>query len=79
MKKIDRHTYWTNCAATLFLSIGLNASAQSDLSDPINRPLFDDDSTLAVTIEGPLNTVMRNRDETEEFPATFKYSSADGT
>jgi len=26
-----------------------------------------------------LNTVMRNRDETEEFPALFKFSNADGT
>ena len=73
------HSCWACCATTLFLSIGLTANAQSDTSGSIHRPLFDDDSTLAVTIEGPLNTIMRNRDETEEFPATFKYSSADGT
>jgi hypothetical protein len=63
----------------MFLSISLIASAQSDDSGPVHRPLFDDDSTLAITIEGPLNTVMRNRDETEEFPALFKFSNADGT
>lgn len=79
MIKINRHAYWTCCAATLFLSIGLNASAQSDTTGPINRPLFDDDSTFAVTIEGPLKTIMRNRDETEEFPATFRYTNAEGT
>ena len=79
MKKINRHPFSTCCIAMLFLSISLNSNAQSDTSGPINRPLFDDDSTLAVTIEGPLNTIMRNRDETEEFPATFKYSNADGT
>ena len=79
MPMIFPHPYWTCCAATLFLSIGLNAKAQSDISGSINRPLFDDDSMLAVTIEGPLNTIMRNRDETEEFPATLKYSNRDGT
>jgi hypothetical protein len=79
MKKINRHTYWTCCAAMMFLSISLNAGAESDDSGPVHRPLFDDDSTLAITIEGPLNTVMRNRDETEEFPALFKFSNADGT
>ena len=79
MTKINRHTYLTCCAATMFLSISLNASAQSADSAPVHRPLFDDESTLAVTIEGPLNTVMRNRDEAEEFPAIFKYSNADGT
>ncbi len=79
MKKINRHTYWTCCAATMFLSISLNAIANPDDSGSVHRPLFDDDSTLAVTIEGPLNTVMRNRDEVDEFPAIFKYSNADGT
>ena len=73
------HSCWACCAATLLLSIGLTANAQSDTSGSIHRPLFDDDSTLAVTIEGPLRTIMRNRDETQEFPATFKYSDADGT
>ena len=79
MKKTNRHTYWTCCATAMFLSIGLNASAQSDDSGPVHRPLFDDDSTLAITIEGPLKTVMRNRDEEEEFPAILKFSNADGT
>ncbi len=79
MKKIKRHTYWTCCAATMSLSIGLNASAESDDSGSVQRTLFDDDSTIAVTIEGPLNTVMRNRDEVDEFPAIFKYTNADGT
>ena len=63
----------------MFLSISLNAIANADDSGSVHRPLFDDDSTLAVTIEGPLNTVMRNRDEVDEFPAIFKYSNADGT
>ncbi len=79
MIKNNRHTYWTCCAATLFLLIFLNASAQSDLSNPNSPPLFNDDSTLAVTIAGPLTTIMRKRDDTEEFPATFKYLNAHGT
>ncbi len=78
MKKSTCHTYWTGCGATLFLVISLNASAQSDFSDPIHRPLFDDDSTLAVTIEAPLKTVMKNRDGPDEFSATLKYVNADG-
>ncbi len=78
MKKISRHTYSTCCAVTLFLSISLNANAQSDDSGPKHRPLYDDDSTLAVTIEGPLQTLMRKRDASEEFPAIFKYADADG-
>ena len=79
MKKINRHTFSTCCVATLFLSISLNSNAQSDDSGSVNRPLFDDDSTLTMTIQGPLKTVMRNRDETEEFPAIIKLSNADGT
>ena len=63
----------------MFLSISLNARAESDDSGSVQRPLFDDDAIIAVTIEGPLNTVMRNRDEVDEFPAIFKYSNADGT
>lgn len=50
-----------------------------DASGSIQRLLFDDDLTLAVTIEGPLHTIMRNRDDTAEFPATFRYSNSDGT
>lgn len=79
MKKINRHSYSTCCAAILFLSISLNANAQSADSGPKHRPLFDDDSILAVTIEGPLKTLMRKRDESVEYPAIFKYADADGT
>ena len=79
MKIANRHTYWTCFAVTMFLSISLNVRAESVPSDPIHRPLFADDSTLAVIIEGPFKIVMRNRDETKEFPAVMKYSNADGT
>jgi hypothetical protein len=63
----------------MFLLIGLKASAQSDGSAPVHRPLFDDEATLAITIEGPLKTIMRTRDESEEYPSIFKYTDADGT
>ena len=79
MNNTARHTYWTCCAATMFLFIGMNANAQSDDSGPIHRPLYDDDSTLAVTIEGPLRTLIRKRDESVEYPSIFKYTDADGT
>lgn len=79
MNKIKRHIYLTCCVATMFLSIAPNANAQSDDSGPVHRPLFDDDSMLTVTIEGPLKTIMRKRDESEEYPAIFRYTNADGT
>lgn len=72
MYNINRHIYWTCCIAVLFLLIGQNAGAKT-------RPLFTGDSTIAVTIEGPFRTIMRNRDETHEFPAILKYTGADGT
>jgi hypothetical protein len=62
----------------LFLFPGQPASAQSETTDSVTRPLFISDSTLAITIEGPFSTIMRNRDEAEEFPATLKYSNAEG-
>jgi len=78
MKKIKRHTYLTCCIATMFLSISLNSYAQSDDSGPVHRPLFDDGSMLAVTIEGPLKTINRKRDESEEYPGILRYTDADG-
>jgi hypothetical protein len=79
MKKPNRHAFWTCCAAALFLSFGLGVNALADDSGSVHRPLFDDESTIAVTIEGPLNMLMRNRDELEELPGTLKYVDADGT
>ena len=79
MKKFNRWINWRCCAAMLFLIVGQKTSAQSDTSGLVNRPLFTSDSTIAVTIEGPFQTIMRNRDEAEEFPATLKYTAANGT
>lgn len=63
----------------MFLSIGFNVSAQSEDSGAKHRPLYDDDSMLAMTIEGPLHTLMRKRDESEEYPGILKYADPDGT
>jgi len=79
MIKINRHIYLTCCLAALFLSIGLNASAQTEDSGPIHRPLFNDDSVFVLTIEGPLQTIMRKRDESEEYTSILRYTDADGT
>lgn len=79
MSRNNRHTYWTCFAATMFLSIAVDVRAQSSDSDPVNRPLFGHDSIIAVTIEGPLTTIMRKRDESEEHPSIFRYTDADGT
>jgi hypothetical protein len=79
MIKTNRHAYLTCCVATMFLSIAFGASAQTDDSGPVHRPLFDDDSVLTVTIEAPLRTIMRNRNNPEEHPAIFRYTRADGT
>jgi hypothetical protein len=78
MKKNNRHIVWTSCAAMLFLLIGQNSAAQSDISGRVTRPLFTSESTLAISIEAPFKTIMRDRDETEQYPATLKYSDADG-
>lgn len=79
MKKIIARLNWTCCAALLFLSILLYAGANSAASTPVVRPLFTADSIIPVTIEGPLRSIMRNRDEPEEFPATFRFVAEDGT
>lgn len=79
MKKFNRSINWTGCVATMILSISLNASAQSEEPGSKHRPLYDDESVLPVTIEGPLQTIMREREVREEYPAIFKYADADGT
>ncbi len=79
MHKINPCINWTCCVAMLFLLIGQKAGAQSDTSAVVIRPLFTSDSTLAITIEGPLKKIMRKRDEAEQFPATLKYADANGT
>jgi hypothetical protein len=75
----NRHTILTCCIATMFLTIGPDVHAQDDDSGPVHRPLFDEDSIIAVTIEAPLTTIMRKRDESEEYPSVFKYTDTDGT
>ncbi len=79
MNIITWYFSWTCCVVMLFLLVGQQAIAQSDTSSSVDRPLFTSDSTLAITIEGPITTVMRNRDETEEYPAALKFTDADGT
>ena len=44
-----------------------------------NEPLFADDSTLEVTLEAPIQQLMRERDETTEQPGKLRYVEADGT
>ena len=79
MNKNNRHIDWTCCTAILFLLIGQNSAAQTDESGRITRPLFTSDATLPITIEAAFKTIMRDRDETEEYPATLKYVAEDGT
>jgi len=78
MNKNNRHIGWTYCAAMLFLLVGQNSVAQDDNSDRVTRPLFTSNSTLAITIEAPFKTIMRDRDETEEYPAVLKHVAEDG-
>ena len=79
MNKNKRHIYLTRNVAALFLSFSLNVYAQADASASKERPLFNEDSTLAVTIEGPLQTIMRNRDDPKEAPGKLSYTDSDGT
>ena len=72
MRKISGHIILT-CVAALMLPLVASTAC------PAEFPLFSDESTLAVRITGPLSTIMRNRDEEEEYPATLSYSDAEGT
>jgi hypothetical protein len=74
MRKFQRQINCACCFVLLFLLIEQNAMAQSDTADLLSRPLFAGDSTIEITIEGPLKTIMQNRDEAEEFPATLRYT-----
>lgn len=42
-------------------------------------PLFEDDSMLTVTLEGPLNTLMRKRSKDKDLPFTLTFAGDDGS
>lgn len=59
--------------AILLLSAG-TANAQDDTT----RPLFADDSTLALTIEAPFRRLARNTDDRRELDGVVRYRDANG-
>jgi hypothetical protein len=65
----------------VFIAFAPCAEAQQDASDGAssNAPLFAHHAPLAVTIEGPLKTLMWDRPEDEYLEGKFSYEKDDGT
>ena len=61
----------------VILSIGVSSGARpQDIAD--TRPLFYDDSSLALTIEGPFERLTRERHDRPELDGVVRYTDADG-
>lgn len=68
-----RRTY----LVAVILSIGISSGARSqDIVEA--RPLFYDDSSLALTIEGPFERLTRERYDKPELDGVVRYTDADG-
>ena len=65
------------CLFAVSLSIAFSSGARTqDIADA--RPLFYDDSSLALTIEGPFERRTRERHEKPELDGVVRYTDADG-
>jgi len=67
----------TGFAFAAFLVVFAATGGEARAKDGL--PLFADKSTLAVTIEGPISTLIRTRDDEEYLDGLFRYTEADGT
>lgn len=66
---------WTHWIALMFLSSqGIVIAGATEVD-----PLFAAHSTLEVTLEAPLQELMRERDESSELPGKLRYVEAGGT
>jgi hypothetical protein len=61
----------------VFLAAAAQQVSQTGAQDR-NQPLFADQATLAVRIEAPFTTLMRERSDTEEYDGTLAYTDAAG-
>ena len=63
----------------LFLLIAavLSPASVAD-AQTTSSPLFADESTLAITIEGPITTLVKERSNDEYYQGLLKYQDADG-
>ena len=60
------------------LSLGFTASALAQEIEP-RDPLFAADSVLHVTLEAPINTIVRERSVDQQYPAKLRYTNEDGS
>ena len=65
----------TTIVFAMFTFVSADVAAQS----PGAQPLFSDDSELAVRIEAPMETLMRERPDEEYLDGKFSFSANDGT
>ena len=61
--------------SVILLLVGVGAS---NAQDPVDRPLFTDDSTLELTIEGPIRQLRRDGAERPERDGLVRYLDAEG-
>lgn len=65
-------------AILLAFSTAVNATENEPAVNGRVAPLFASDSPLAVTIEAPLTTLMKERPDEEYLSGTFSFTEADG-
>lgn len=76
MKPAITYSIWTRTGQAMFLLIcGLLRPAEVLAEDA--APLFAGESLIEATIEGPLFTLMNERDEANEYEGTFSYLDTD--
>ena len=75
MSAVRTSVVLTVIAFTMFTFVATESAAQS----PGAEPLFSDDSVLAVRIEAPIETLMRERPDEEYLDGKFSYQAADGS
>ncbi len=59
------------------LALSLLPLHAAEAAEP--APLFQDDSVLAITLKGPITTLMRERPDDEELPVSLTFPGADGS
>lgn len=62
-----------------FLLVPLLSPAAFAADTEPSLPLFSDDATLAITIEGPVSTMIRERSNDEYYQGLLRYQADDGT
>ena len=66
---------WTDVSTAALLLIVIDAA---NAQDGVTRPLFQSDSPLELTIEGPLRRLARNADDRTELAGIVRYRDSSG-